>query len=38
MSREQRKPGLESLKEDEGSKGHRRMEFRPVQGIDDEIW
>ena len=38
MSRERRKPGLESLKEDEGGKGHRRMEFRLVQGIGDEIW
>ena len=33
-----RKSGLELLQEDEGSKCYQRVEFRPVQGISNEIW
>ena len=32
-----RKSGLEPLQEDEGSKCYRRVEFRPVQGVSNEI-
>ena len=32
-----RKSGLEPLQEDEGSKGYRRVEFGPVQGVGYEV-